>query len=149
MKKLKGKLSIGFVSSNRDDGYVRVEIEDDASRVTIVDAEVSHRDLALALSGRIVPCEMRFTDVPQVIGCKEQNKTELVTIPGSPYGGFDIRDAEKAASLHEVDGWMARSIEGRRLEPVVKTEIDFVAPIHYFRYVDPEGNPVAIKKEDA
>lgn len=149
MKKLKGRLSIGFVSSNAGDGYVRVEIEDEASRVTIVVAEVSHRDLAPALSGRIVPCEMRFTDVPQVVGCTAQHKTELVTIPGSPYGGFDIRDAEKAASLHEVDGWAARPISGRRLEPVVKTEIDFITPIHYYRYVDPEGNPVAIEKEDA
>lgn len=148
MKKLKGRLSIGFVSSNAGDGYVRVEIEDDASRVTIVDAEISHRDLALALSGRYVPCEMRFTDAPQAVGCTSQHKTELVTIPGSPYE-FDPRDARKAASDYEVDGWVARTVDRSRLDYVSRTKIDFVANIYYLRYVDAEGNPVILKKESS
>jgi hypothetical protein len=100
---LPGKLSISRRSSNVEDDYFVIEIEDGASGTTGAVARLSPAALALAISGvHAVSADVEwYTDR---IGMRAEVKSENV-----PCNGYALTKAEKQAAVapFEVDGWKA------------------------------------------
>lgn len=101
--KLYGAITISRVSCNNPEReYMRIHLQDVASRTTAIDIEMSMEDFALALTGMgKVDCEFEI-DPLAPIGKFVEGSSKL--LPKLPFDATE-EDAKEALKPYEKDGW--------------------------------------------
>lgn len=100
----KGRITISRPQSSRGKEWIRIQIEDEASRSARVTVSVNLDDFARALTGLgHVAMEAEWMGT-QKLGTKGENKSEV--IPGIGYDSTGEELVQKASAF-EVDGWEA------------------------------------------
>lgn len=137
-------LGVSTGGSDPEDRFATLTVEDEASGVIILEAELNTRHFAHLLSSRYI------TDVPAVfgafhlVGCRSEHKEELVAMSSKHrYGvkeGARRLLARKLLRKHEVNGWIGTEGDlwnGHRNEGPDHQRVSFV------RYMDDKtGKPV-------
>lgn len=111
--KLKGKISISKVyvcGKIAQDSYISIEIEDELSSVRVIQANLSLKDFANAITGLSnLPCEFELGGIEN-IGKQLEVKTEEVVISESAFYDQAIREGVRK---YEVDGWIGRDKDAK------------------------------------
>jgi hypothetical protein len=109
--KLEGRITISRVSAP-DGDMMEIEIMDNKSRITFVQARMSMEDFAYALTSvaeRTAQLEVYRMDL---VGKRKEHKTEIVPTLLDRYS-VPEKDLERVARKHlkqwEIDGWIGRT----------------------------------------
>lgn len=133
-KKLKGKLSISRVTSNVENDYIEIQLEDENSRSRLIEIMVDFESFAKALTGLCYqPCSYQVVDIFDLLGKKHECKTVPIEYPElhNRDGLFkDLR--ELMVKPYEIDGWVADRHEGFNGHKLKGGKYNFI----FRRYVD-------------
>ena len=104
------KIKASAVAPLASDGFFRLTITDESSRIQFVELKMTPEQFAFMISARVttdLECEVYGLDG---VGKVRESKTELV--PFSPYGSVSkevrLRAARQALEPFESDGWTGR-----------------------------------------
>lgn len=105
MKQVQGKLHISRVTTNIEEDYMEITLQDRASNKGIVTAKLSLSNMMNALTGAYaMPVEMTVFDTYEKVGMEKQVKHERLPFYSTTNEVFRETMA-KEAKEYEVDGW--------------------------------------------
>lgn len=134
--KLRGRITISRVSGSGDD-FISIEVTDDASGVTIVDAQMSLEAFGKTVTGcGFTPCELRVGPLEKV-GLKHEHKREEIQFNPFQSGPGALKAAAEVCVPFEVDGWKARSTDALNSHNIVKGTKPTKVRVTFDRWVKP------------
>jgi len=102
-----GRLSISRVSGGGEHAHIRIELVDENSGVHFLDASLSMKDFALAITGQgDLPVAFTLRGM-ELVGKVREHKVVEVEVAAGNWESRELR-ARAACAMHEVDGWLAR-----------------------------------------
>lgn len=130
-RKLPCTVRISRVSSNRENDYMCIQIDDQASGVRISDVKLSFEQFGVALSGLVAIGEIEIgIDLP--LGMTKEQKTEKVKVPHMA----DAEARRKAVAKFEVDGWIGNDSDAGNHHRVAERGKKYdTYVVSYHRYV--------------
>jgi len=133
MKNLKGKLTIGNVSTNDGIGYIEIRLECVNSSIEFVRVKISHEEMMRALCSQAFrPVEFDLSGIENV-GKRQEQKDLVFKMPNTTYGSRK-EIAEQEAQKHADKGWIASRYFGSQSSFFTNTEGTFAKTLQY-RYV--------------
>ena len=84
MKELKTIVHLGRVSSNQEDDYVHIQIQDETSRLQVGEIKFSLAEFANLLTNHHVPADMKFNDSPN-IGKRKETWDLVIDVEDEPH----------------------------------------------------------------
>lgn len=134
MKKLKGKLSISRIK-DMGDGFMKISLKDEGSRIEFVKAKVSFANFCKAITGQgEIPIEFEVRGL-DVVGKIREQKELIFEIPnGTKF--FRHKDyAKKNCQEHAEEGWKARGYYKSQSSIQKKNDKYYAVDLQY-RYVE-------------
>lgn len=131
-KKLPCTVRISRVTSSREEDFMAIQIDDQASGVRIADVKLSFEQFGVAISGMMAIGEIDVgIDLP--LGMTREIKTMKIDIPN----GADADAVRKAVAKFEVEGWKGddRDAFNHHRTIGMTTDSHKVQEVTYHRYV--------------
>ena len=98
---------IGRVTSNTEGAFISIEIQDEASRIRIVEVKMTLEEFAQCVTG------MSLMDIPAEFGdlslIGKQMEVKVIEISGLDYSTW--KDRNRFIKPFEADGWKAEDKE--------------------------------------
>ena len=136
-KQLKGQLSISKVMSSHEDPFMRIEIDDEASGLEVVQVKLSLEDFAKAITSSVVYVDLRYNDSSNV-GKVRELKTVRVSKGAAKYDSTP-EELRAIVAPYEVDGWrcsMPKDLLNGHKSVVDEVTKERLQALTFTRYVD-------------
>ena len=143
MKTLKGNFVI-TKSNNSSPPYdnIHITLDDESTGMRVVEMDISLEKFAKGLMSSYSDCEFKIFPNYDILGYKQEIKTEEVFIPESHYKEREEVGA-KALEPFEVDGWVGNKRDTWNHHRWVKGSVSDAGAIHrvsFHRFVPQEEN---------
>lgn len=139
----KGHITISLIRSNLDSDHMRIQIEDDSSRIHFLEARLGVEDFMRALAGRgYIDCEFELRGVENV-GKILETKQENVFVEDGDYAPLEWR-VRCAVERFEINGWTGRNRDAmnhhraNRKIPCPEGKEGVWYAVTFHRHVNPE-----------